>query len=570
MKRWITADVNEEAAGHLAKAGDLPLPFARLMLARGFTNTDAIHAFCNPRLADLNDPFALPGVELGAKRILTALTENQRIVIFGDYDVDGVTSTSLLFLILREMGADVAPFIPSRIDYGYGLQTDAAQHCLETFAPKLFITVDCGVNSHESVVFLQEHGVDVIITDHHEPGETTATPLALINPKLHDFPDLQLLAGVGVAFKLCHGLVKQAKLGDITCAKDIDLRPYLELVALGTVCDIVPLQAENRLLVRQGLKQLNKTQSLGLLALIKQAGIDQKKLAAYHLGFQLGPRINAAGRLAEASTALKLLTTTDPCEARNLAQELDHYNKDRQDVEAAIVEEANVLIEIIPTAKRPSSLVVAGSGWHPGVVGIVASRLVRKHRKPAIVIAIDEEKGMGHGSCRSLEGFNLIEALDECADYLEGYGGHAMAAGLSVRQDQFEAFKECFEKIAAKRLKNMDLRETIKVDSPLRLPEVNWDLFHKVEDLEPFGMGNPKPVWSMQQVEIISKRTVAQKHAKVIISDGQNEISGIYFNTKAENLPNGLVDISFSLSCNSFRGQESLEIQIKAIRKTVQ
>jgi single-stranded-DNA-specific exonuclease len=565
QKRWITAEANVEAAASPVDAGGLPFPFLRLMAARGWHDAAAVNTFCDPRLADLGDPYDLAGVREGAERLLDALAAGRRICVFGDYDVDGITASALMFHVLRQAGGEVSVFIPSRMEEGYGLSLDAAQRCLEERAPELLITVDCGTNSGESVAWLRGRGVEVMVTDHHTPGEVAQADV-VINPKCGSEDGVRMLAGVGVAFKLCHGLVKRARERGVEGVGQIDLRPLLSLVALGTVCDIVPLLDENRILTRHGMHWLARSGLPGITSLLQVARVDVSALSAYHVGFQLGPRLNAAGRLADASAALELLTSDDAERTEELAELLDAHNRERQQVEAETVKEAMAMIDARFEPMRDYGLVVAHGGWHPGVVGIVASRLARHYRRPVAVIALDEATETGRGSCRSVEDFDMVEGLNACARHLVKYGGHAMAAGLEIEAGHLEAFTRAFNEVARAKLDGEDLRERVVVDAWVELPDLTRELFDAVERLRPFGVGNPRPIWAVAGVEVALKQLVGGKHCRLTVTDGTNRMSGIFFGCIPDDVPEGRVDVAFALQLNRFRGEETLEMQVKDVR----
>ena len=438
-KIWKTTRCDEILAGRLAGELGIPAPLVALLVARGFSDAEAVDHFLNPRLSDMSDPFLLPGMDKAVDRIWKAIDAGQQIVVFGDYDVDGITSAALMIQVLVRLGAKVRPFLPHRIDDGYGLAEETLQRCIDELRPRLVITVDCGTGAVGSVKLAGRAGVDVVVTDHHEPSGSLAPAIAVVNPKLGVDEDSKALAGVGVAFKVCHALIKRGRQNGRTTAETVDLRPYLDLVGVGTIADVVPLKAENRILTRYGLDQLNQTKSVGLKALIEVAGI-RGRLDAYHVGFLLGPRLNAAGRLGDAQAALDLLLTDDPQRAREVAAQLDQSNHERRDIEKQIVEEATKELVSCFDPKKHFSLVLARKGWHPGVIGIVASRIGQSYRRPTIVIALDETDE-GRGSCRSIEEFNIVEHLAKCSDLLIRFGGHAMAAGLDVRVANIEAFR---------------------------------------------------------------------------------------------------------------------------------
>jgi len=563
VKRWITASIDLEAADRLVQESGLPLSFSKLCLARNLRSWEEVQLFRDARLSRLSDPFELVGVEVAALRLLQALKEKERVTVFGDYDVDGITSTALLIQLFSELDIIATPFIPDRMEEGYGVTTEAMQRCLECTNPDLIVTVDCGISSVTQVQLAKQAGVEVIVTDHHEPGEIIPDAVAVINPKLQGASPYHALAGVGVAFKLAHGLLKLGRASGVPGFEDVDLRRYLDLVAVGTVCDMVPLTDENRIFARQGIARLRKTDHTGLKALAECASIKLAEADGYHIGFQLGPRLNASGRLSSAATSLQLLLTDDATVAEENALLLDEHNTERRRMEAAMLAEACEQIDARFDPAHDFFLVVSSNAWHPGVIGIVASRLSKKYRRPTAVIAIDE-KGEGRGSCRSIEDFNIVEALNQCETLLGHHGGHPMAAGFSIQADRIASFSEAINDLARRHLEGRDLREPVRIDCGLSLGELNRELYQLIETLAPFGMGNPKPVISTggPGVQVSSKRLVGQKHTKLTITDGQDRINGIYFNCLPEAIPEGDVCVALTLQLNHFNGNTQLECNV--------
>ena len=561
-KRWNIQTADEALVECLRDDLGLSDALVRVLAVRGYSAPESIEKFLHPRLGELEDPFSLPDMRLAVDRIWKAIKSGQRIVVFGDYDVDGVTSSALMIRILRALKADVEGFVPDRLDEGYGLSPDSVDRCLEDLAPALVVTVDCGTNSVPCVADIQARGVDVIVTDHHEPEDTVAGAVALINPKLgcctcH-------LSGVGVAFKLAHALVKSGREMQEPAAMQVDLRHYLDLVALGTVADIVPLEGENRILVRNGLLQLAATRWSGLSALLEVASI-RGEFNSGHLGFQLGPRINAAGRVGEPMQALRLLTTDDPLEARNIAKLLDRNNRERRDIERKMANEAFEEIDRYYDPTRHFGLVVAREGWHPGVVGIVASRVSRHYNRPAIIMGIDED-GSARGSCRGIEAFDLLAGLQECSVHLSKFGGHRMAAGLEVKAGKVEAFHEAFNATAAAALAEEDLSPVQRIDAVLTGSELDWGFYDALRHLRPFGQNNPEPVWALIGVQAELPQVVGKNHLKMKIRTGEQVFDAIAFNYARESLPAGLIDVAFTLKKNSWHGNETLQLQVADIR----
>ncbi len=564
-KRWKLKAIDEQVVRETAEHSGLPMPLARALALRGHCAPDEIAAFLNPRLAGLSDPFLLPDMQKAVSRIWKAIDADEAIAVFGDYDVDGVTATALLTRVLAALGADVKPFIPDRLDEGYGLSLDALERCLEEHGSSLVVTVDCGTNSADSVARAQTRGVDVIVTDHHEPEGQSATAFALINPKVGTVPELEDLSGVGIAFKLAHALLKSGREAGRAVAENIELRDYLDLAALGTVADIVPLVGGNRIIVRHGLAALDATKWEGLRALKVVAGM-RGEADTYHLGFQLGPRINAAGRIGQPMQALRLLTTDDPAEAWEIAELLDRTNQERRKLEQTMAAEAFAEIEACFDPEKHFGLVVAKEGWHPGVVGIVASRVSRRYNRPAIVMGIDED-GSVRGSCRSIDGFDLLEGLRACDQHLIKYGGHKMAAGVALSADSLEAFKSTFNAAVSAELKALDLVPAQYIDAEITGDELEWKFYEQLKQLSPFGQGNAEPIWALRGATLSGKpRVVGQKHLKLSVASAGRKFDAIAFNYPLAQLPDGRLDIAFTLKENRWNGSTGLQLQVKDIR----
>lgn len=562
-KSWKIHTADNTAATELASGLDLPLPIAQVLFQRGMHTTQDAEEFLEPRLADLSNPFLLPDMDKAVSRIWAAIDRQETIVVFGDYDVDGVTSAALMIRVLGVLGARIFGFIPDRLDEGYGLSADAMERCIAEHQPDLIVSVDCGTNSIVSVSEVQEQGVDVVVTDHHQPGEETAPAYALVNPKLGEHG--HNLSGVGVAFKLAHGLVKAGRGRDDARASSVDLRDYLDLVALGTVADIVPLTDENRIMVRHGLARMADTGWVGMDALMEVAGLRGEPDAG-SLGFQLGPRINAAGRIGEPMQALRLLTTNDPLEAQNIALLLDRNNQERRNMERRMAEEAFTEIDAYFNPQNHFGLVVAREGWHPGVVGIVASRISRHYNRPAIVMGIEED-GSARGSCRGIDAFDLLAGLESCESHLTKFGGHKMAAGLEVRSGELDAFSQAFNDAAGTVLQGVDLNPVQHIDAIVHATELDWKFYDKLKRLRPFGQDNQEPVWAMKRMRVVgAPRVVGQKHLKLQLASEGSTFDAIAFNYPLSSLPAGEIDVAFVLQENKWNGSESLQIQVKDVR----
>lgn len=569
MKRWTTAVVPDGPALELARQAHLPPALARALVARGIMTAADADRFLNPRLSDLSDPFLLPGMEAAVERIWKAIRDDSPIVVYGDYDVDGVTSAALMSLVLSGLGARVTPLLPSRMEEGYGLGVDAVERCIKAVQPGLIVTTDCGSGSHEAVAIASAAGVDIVVTDHHELGDRGPAPChALVNPKLGSDVSARPLAGVGVAFKVCHGLLKRGRERRFKVASDLDLRPFLDLVALGTVSDVVPMRHENRALVRHGLVQLNRRDRVGLNALAEVAGI-KGEMGTYHLGFVLGPRMNAAGRLGNADAALELLLAGDRDQALALATQLEERNRERRRIESEIMEQVLEQVGRVHDPARHHGIVVGSPGWHIGVIGIVASRIVGRFGCPAVVIGFDEA-GVGRGSCRSIEGFDLLAGLKQCDGFLNRYGGHEMAAGLEVTQERFEGFQGAFRQCCEVALKGRELTRTLALEGWVTLAEaLDAPFMDLVARLGPFGEGNTEPLWGFHRVEVIGRpKAVGESHLKFKVGKGNSSCEAIGFNMadRLAAFPEGPLDVAAYLRTNTYLGRTSPQLVLQDFR----
>ena len=567
LKTWQTVACSEASAATLAKALDVPVPVAKLLVARGHHDLEQARAFLNPRLSSLADPFNLPDMERAVTRIWQAIDKQQKIIVYGDYDVDGVCSTALLFSVLERLGARVSPFLPHRLNEGYGLQCDALRRCLESESPQLIVTVDCGTGSIDAVALAVEAGVDVIVTDHHEPDGETAAALAIVNPKLGKDDAASMLAGVGVAFKLCHAMLKHGMDEDREVAHQVDLRTMLDLVAVATIADMVPLQGENRILARHGLRRLNEAPREGFAALLDVAGV-KGRLDAYHIGFVIGPRLNAAGRLGDARMALDLLLGENGA-VRDHARDLDAKNQERREIEAAMCREAIEDVDAGFDEAQVFGVVVGREGWHIGTIGIVASRLCARYYRPSIVIGFDKETGRGRGSCRSIDSIDILDVLGECQDLLINYGGHKMAAGLDVAVENVDLLRERFNKVCKARLDGELPVPIQRIDAWIGMGEADKQLVHAIDQLKPFGSGNSSPVWGVRDVRVATTpRRVGKDgdHLKFTVVQGGSQLEAIGFNMGKIDFPDGPIDVLFQLRENTFRGRTSLEMNVKDLR----
>lgn len=556
---WIVAKVPEGVGPGTGSDGDLPFILRVLLAQRGFTTDDQLEPFLRPRLGDLRDPFELPEMDIAVRRILQAVDKGEPTCIFGDYDVDGITSVAILRQLLSAYGLEPQTFIPIRGQEGYGLSDAAVDRCLEAeVKPSLLITVDCGTASGAQIERLADQGIEVIVVDHHEAGAEGRPPAAaVVNPKFGD--DYGYLCSAGVVFKLAHALLKTRRL------EEVDLKELLDLVAVATIADIVPLVGENRLLVRHGLRRLPQTSNHGLRALMKLSGMNGH-VTSSDVGFRIGPRINAAGRMDAPDDALRTLMADSAKKAALMAEQLDDYNRERQKCEQEMHEGAlQKLKQGFDEAKDP--VIVVGSGrWHPGVVGIVASRLMRYYHKPAFVIAFDED-GMGKGSGRSIEGVSLVNAIEACRPLLEAGGGHHMAAGISLRKDNQEKFRQAFADYVLSNTTEEDRRPRLEIDAEVPLEDLSLDFLKSYELLQPFGPGNPQPVFMSRGVHLTEPpRPVGKNHMRLSLRQGIQERDAIYFGGGDRELPDPPWDVAFTIDRNLFRGRLSLQISVRDIR----
>jgi len=533
----------------------------KVLYQRGFRTYEAARAFLEARPPEgTQDPFAIRDIDATTDRLAAAIRHHEPIAVYGDYDVDGVTATALLTQTLRALGADVRPYIPNRFDEGYGLNF-AALDTLHEQGVRVVVTVDCGIRSVAEAAHARDLGLDLIISDHHVPGAELPPALAVVNPKRDDDPyPEKFLAGVGLAYKIAQALFLRLRPQEADRVRDA-----LDLVALGTVADLAPLQGENRHLVRAGLHRLRRPQRQGLFSLIQVSGLKPDRLTATHIGFMLGPRLNAAGRLDSALAALELLLTDDYMEAGRLAMQLDAQNRERQRQTREVQEKAEALA--ITGDEIPLLLFAAHPDFNPGVVGLAASRLVERYYRPAIVGQQGEE--FTRASCRSIPEFHITQALEACDHLLEHYGGHAAAAGFTVRNDRLPDLLACLHAQAQAALGEMDLRPTLHADAEVRLRDLNVQVLTDMRWLEPTGYGNPRPRFVARGVRVHSARTVGQEgqHLKLILEDGPTRHEAIAFRQGAwlENLPQ-TIDILFTFEWNEYNGQRRPQLNIKDLR----
>jgi single-stranded-DNA-specific exonuclease len=559
---WEHATCDDARVAALALALDLPPIVARVLCLRGLDDPEAAHRFLVPSLDHLHDPLRLADMPKAVERILAALERRERIAIHGDYDVDGVTSTVILRRAFEMLGGDVTHFIPERIRDGYGLHPPAVER-LHAEGVRLIVSVDCGIRSADAARRARELGVDLIITDHHEPECQIPQALAVINPKRPDcsYPDKHL-AGVGVAFKLVQAI----------CARRDRtkwLPAFLKIAALGTLADVVPLVGENRVIAKLGLDGLSTGRhAVGLRMLLEAAGLGGRVIESHHVSFAIAPRVNAAGRMSTPDLATRLLLACDEtlaAEARALAEQLNVENARRQDEEAGIVAAAKAVIDRDPDVGAHSVLVVAGEGWHRGVIGIVASKLVDAYNKPAIVLSLDGDTA--HGSCRSIPAFDMLGALERCAELFDRFGGHRQAAGLTMSAARVPEFRARVNAYADDVLEPDQLRPRLRIDGPLSLKAISHELMRGLDSMGPFGLANPRPVFHAGPLEVVDgPRTLKERHLKMTFSQEGRRFRAIAWRAaeRADFLARhrGAVNLAFSLEKNEFQGETYLELSV--------
>ncbi|MGO8765436.1 MAG: single-stranded-DNA-specific exonuclease RecJ [Limisphaerales bacterium] len=564
--RWSLAPSQPLLAGQLASRLKISPLLAQCLVNRGFSESAAIECFLAPRLKNLSDPFLLPNMDKAVERLFRAREQDELVVIYGDYDVDGVTSTALLMEVLRPLGWRVEFYLPHRIAEGYGLTDDGVENCLKKFsaegagAKTLLLAVDCGSTAVEPVRKLRERGVDVIVLDHHQVSDPAPEAIALVNPQLAE--QFRELCSAGLAFKLAHAVLKHGRKINLPGATEFDLKPLLDLVALGTIADLVPLAGENRILVSAGLQQLNQSQRPGIVAL-KTVSKAAEKIGTYEVGFQFAPRLNAAGRLETAESALRLLLARDLAEAMPLAQELDLQNRERQKIEKTIVEEVIATVRAKFDAQADFVIVEGQLLWHIGVVGIVASRVLQEFYRPTIIIG--GENGEMRGSGRSIAGFDLAAALGECHELLLRHGGHAMAAGLSVLPDKIEPLRGKLNELARRTLRPEDLQPPLRLDAEVGLEEINIQSLAEMERLKPCGQGNVPVQFcarNLSHARPLRRMGVEKQHVKMWVGDGAAIREAVWWRNGESALPVGRFDLAFQPQINQFNGSRAIQLKV--------
>jgi single-stranded-DNA-specific exonuclease len=596
--RWSLAPPQPLRAAQLASALRIPPLLVQCLLNRGLTEPASISAFLQPRLKQLANPFLLPNMAAAVERLLQARQRNEPLVIFGDYDVDGVTSTALLLEVLRPLGWKVHYYLPHRMEEGYGLSQDGVEHCLAKFSPLLLLAVDCGSTTVATIASLRQRSIDVIVLDHHQVSSPAPAATALVNPQLgmpspalpsaasasgsaaqsppslnpcypfnscNSFsppPPFTELCSAGLAFKLAHALLKRGREIGLAGATDFDLRPLLDLVALGTVADIVPVTGENRILVSAGLERLNRTQRPGLVAL-KRVAQSPAPLGTYEVGFQLAPRLNAAGRMETAEDALRLLLSRDLAEALPIAQQLDAHNRERQRIEHGITDELSRSLRAKFNPETDFVIVEGQLPWHIGVVGIVASRVLQQFYRPTIILGGDGD--LFRGSGRSIGGFDLAAALRQCGDLLVRHGGHAMAAGVSLEPAKLDAFRARLNDLARRALQADDLQAPLRLDAELTLDAITLESLAALDRLKPTGQGNPPIQFlarNLTQQRPPQRMGADKQHVKMWVTDGVTTHEAVWWGAGNEPLPAPRFDLAFAPQVNEYNGRCTVQLKV--------
>lgn len=561
-KKWQICETDKEKVNELKSKYNISELLATILVNKNITTQKEINEFLNPTRNDFFDPFLMNDMDIAIKRIKKAIENQEKVIIYGDYDVDGITSITVLKSFLKDVGLDVDYYIPNRLEEGYGLNKNAIDEIAKK-EYKLMITVDCGISAIEEVDYANSLGIEVIITDHHEPGDELPNALAVVDNKRKDnkYP-FRELAGVGVAFKVSQALAQSMNI------REEEYLKYLDIVCVGTISDIVPLVSENRVITKLGLKLVKQTRNMGLRAIINSSGYSQ--INSTTISFGVAPRINACGRMGKAEQALKLLLSKDIYEVNKLTQELNSYNRERQEIEKEIFENVLTKIEQNNLAKN-RTIVVGGENWHHGVIGIVSSKITEKYFKPSILLSFEED-GTGKGSGRSIPGFDLHEALMKCENCLEKFGGHSMAVGLTIKKENLEQFYKEFEKIAEEN-EIENIIPIINVDAKIELDKIDKSVVEDLKQLEPFGEANKTPTFALKNIRIDSIRALSEgKHLKLTLRENNQIINAIGFNIGelAEAYKIGdKIDIAGVLEINTFNGIDNLQINIKDIMKSI-
>jgi single-stranded-DNA-specific exonuclease len=563
--KWvIDDDYDEQAVDHLAQELGIPDVLALILLKRGIDCFDKARTYFRPDLEELHNPFLMKDMDIAVDRLHRALEKGEKILVYGDYDVDGVSGSSLFYLILSRMvGSKAMYYIPDRISEGYGLSKQPIQEYAEK-GVSLILTIDCGVTAVEEIRFAKELGVDVVVCDHHEPGDELPPAVAILDPKRPDCPyPFKELAGVGVGFKFMQALYRRLGL------TDSELDEYMDIVAIGSCADIVPLVDENRILVRHGLDRVNYNPRYGVKALLESSGIDRKEITVSLVVFVIAPRINAVGRMGDARRAVQLFTSPNLQRARTLARELERENRVRRDVDETTFKEALEIVETKLDIENDYAFVVYKRDWHPGVIGIAASRIVEKYYRPTIMISVVD--GIGKGSARSISNFNIYEAIKECSEYLVAFGGHKYAAGLAIQEEKIPPFIEKFKKIAREKITEKDLVPAIRIDCEVKLSDFDERLIRLLKLMGPFGPLNLRPVFVSNSLKVVGEASiVGTNHLKLCLEQDGVQMNAIGFNLgdRLDEITqnNGVIDCAYVVEENFWNGKKELQIRLKDIK----
>ncbi len=562
--RHLTA-VEQEIQQQLERELNISSAAARMLVVRGIQTADAARAFVRPSLDRLHDPFLMRDMDKAVERLYKAITKNEKILIYGDYDVDGTTAVALMYRFLKTQTDNIDYYIPDRYIEGYGVSTQGIDYAHEQGC-SLIITLDCGIKAITKVQYAAEKGIDVIVCDHHTPGDELPNAVAVLNMKRHDCPyPYKELSGCGVGFKLAQAYTQHYGL------PFENLLPLLQLLAMSIASDIVSITGENRILAYFGIKQLNAQPFTGLSAIMSVAGIEAKKLTINDLVYKIGPRINACGRMKSGRAAVELLLTDNPAFARQQAEEVNHHNEDRRDCDTETTKEALLQLQENPSFADNRSTVVYAPHWHKGVVGIVASRLTETYYRPTIVLTSGED-GIISGSARSVGGFDIYAAIDSCHDLLTNFGGHKYAAGLSMHINDLPAFRKRFEAYVAAHIQPNQLQPTLEIEAEIQLGDITKSFYNVLRHLEPFGPGNPRPLFvSRRLINHRDTRAVGKEreHLRLDVTDRQNAITGIAFGRAdmAEYIQNGnAVDICYELNENTFNHYTTIQMMVQDIQ----
>ena len=564
VKRWIVREHDAQQVGSLARALNVSPTIAALLISRGCADELSARKFLKPSHDQLHDPYLMKGVREAVSRLLKAIDDGEPILVYGDYDVDGTTGTAVLLRALNLLGARTGFHVPHRFTEGYGIQQPALEKAWAE-GYKLVLSVDCGIRAHDPLYWARHNGLDVIVTDHHLPDEGEGVPpaYAVLNPNQEGcgYPDKNL-AGVGVAFKLVHALFRER-------GRESQVNSFLKIVAIGTVADVAKLTGENRAIVALGLQDLAKATNPGLRALMEVCGCgDGAGMTAYDIGFRVGPRINAAGRMDAARAVVELFSTRDRVEAKRLATHLDTRNQERQEVQRQIVELA--IKELEGSAADPANsfvAVIAGEGWHRGVIGIAASKIAERINRPCVVLSIEND--VAHGSARSIEPYHLLNGLTACADVFDKFGGHSHAAGITIKRDRIDELRRRLNEHASNHLSSEDLQPSLHIDAELPTEEISFQLLAELKDLEPYGAGNPRPMFLARNLCIVAEpRLIGERHLKLHVrGPAGRRLETIWWNgaEQAKTLKNG-IEMVYTIETSKWDGETFLQLSVQDVR----